>query len=311
MYRFGLPTMPAELSLYALSFLDRILLVRLAGLAEAGLYAIAVKFAQGISVLTRGFQLAWPPLAYSIADDEEARIFYARVVSWFLALCAFAVVGLWLLAPWVARLLTAPEFFDSHEAVGLVATGVTLYALYMVLIVVLGRTGRTELGFPATAAGAGANIALNLILIPPYGIIGAGVALVGSYVVVIAVMLAFTQRVFHVPYEWARIAQAILIAGALIAVGEIWVGITGAGAFTARLAISLAYPAVLWVTRFPSPEERREIRVRLAPDRLGATLRSLGRAEPSVAAAGPEEERRPRLAAEVIEAETRDEDSAY
>ena len=45
--RFGLPTMPAELSLYLLNFVDRIIIVRSAGLAEAGLYSLAVKFAQG------------------------------------------------------------------------------------------------------------------------------------------------------------------------------------------------------------------------------------------------------------------------
>ena len=77
MLRFGLPTMPAELTLYSLNFIDRILIVRLAGLAEAGLYALAIKFAQGINVLARGFQLAFPPLAYSIADDDEARRAYS------------------------------------------------------------------------------------------------------------------------------------------------------------------------------------------------------------------------------------------
>ena len=96
MFRFGLPTMPAELSLYSLNFIDRIIIVRLAGLAEAGLYALAIKFAQAINVLVRGFQLAWPPLAYSIRDDDEARHAYALIVTWFLAVCAFAVVGLWL-----------------------------------------------------------------------------------------------------------------------------------------------------------------------------------------------------------------------
>ena len=41
MLRFGLPTMPAELSLYSLNFIDRIMIVRLVGLAEAGLYTLA------------------------------------------------------------------------------------------------------------------------------------------------------------------------------------------------------------------------------------------------------------------------------
>jgi O-antigen/teichoic acid export membrane protein len=96
--RFGLPTMPAELSLYALNFVDRIIIVRTVGLAEAGLYSLAVKFAQAVNVLVRGFQLAWPPLAYSIRDDDEARRAYAAVVTWFVAGCAFVVVGMWLFA---------------------------------------------------------------------------------------------------------------------------------------------------------------------------------------------------------------------
>ena len=98
MFRFGLPTMPAELTLYSLNFIDRILIVRLAGLAEAGLYSLAIKFAQGINVLARGFQLAFPPLAYSIADDDEARRAYSLIVTWFAAVCAFGVAGLWLLS---------------------------------------------------------------------------------------------------------------------------------------------------------------------------------------------------------------------
>ena len=128
MFRFGLPTMPAELSLYSLNFIDRIIIVRTVGLAEAGLYALAVKFAQAMQVLVRGFQLAWPPLAYSIRDDDEARRAYAAIFTWFAAVLAFAASGLWLLSRWIVRLLAAPDFFDSYEAIGLLATGIALYA---------------------------------------------------------------------------------------------------------------------------------------------------------------------------------------
>src|SRR5918994_511827 len=140
MARFGLPTMPAELSLYSLNFIDRLLLVRIAGLADAGLYSLSIKFAQAVNVLVKGFQLAWPPLAYSIEDDDEARRAYAVIVTWFVVVCTFFVTGLWLLSRWMVRVLAAPEFFESYEAIGLVSTGVMLYALYLVLVVVLGRT---------------------------------------------------------------------------------------------------------------------------------------------------------------------------
>jgi O-antigen/teichoic acid export membrane protein len=144
LFRFGLPTMPAEVSLYLLNFVDRLIIVRSLGLAEAGLYSLAVKFAQAVNVLVRGFQLAWPPLAYSIRDDDEARRVYATIVTLFVAGCAWAVAGMWLFSRWIVRALAAPKFFDSWEAIGLISTAVTLYALYLVLVVILGRTGRTR-----------------------------------------------------------------------------------------------------------------------------------------------------------------------
>jgi O-antigen/teichoic acid export membrane protein len=277
MLRFGLPTMPAELTLYSLNFIDRIIIVRLAGLAEAGLYALAVKFAQGLNVLARGFQLAFPPLAYSISDDDEARRAYALLVTWFAAVLAFAVTGLWLEARWIVRLLAADEFFASYEAIGLLATGIALYALYLAMVVVLGRTGRTEFGLPATASAVVVNVALNLILVPTEGIVGAGFALVASYVVVIALMYVFTQRLFRVPYEWGRLAMVVLVAGALVGFGELVMPTSGFVGFVGRGTLWLAYPLVLWGLGFLSGEERQWLGVQLRPAAVRAALAGLGR----------------------------------
>jgi len=297
--RFGLPTMPAELSLYALNFVDRIIIVRSLGLAEAGLYSLAVKFAQGVNVLVRGFQLAWPPLAYSIRDDGEARRVYAAVVTWFVAAMAFVVAGMWLLSRWIVRALAAPEFFDAYEPIGLLAAGAALYALYMVLLVILGRTGRTEFNFPATAAALAANVALNLVLVPPFGIVGAGVALVCSYLVVLALMYGFTQRLFPVPYQWSRLTRAVLAASALIAAGELLLPPDGADGLLLRTALWLAYPLALLATGFFTPDERRWLTRLRHPGELATQLRSLRPAAAGVDGSIPE----------AMEAELIDEDA--
>jgi O-antigen/teichoic acid export membrane protein len=273
--RFGLPTMPAELSLYLLNFVDRIILVRSAGAGAVGLYSLAVKFAQGVNVLVRGFQLAWPPLAYSIRDDGEARRTYAAVVTWFTAGCAFVVAGMWLLSRWIVRALAAPEFFGSYKAIGLVATGVTLYALYMVLVVILGRTGRTEFNFPATAAALATNIALNLVLVPPLGIVGAGLALVASYLVVLALMYSFTQRLFPVPYEWGRLARIVLVSATLVGGGELLLPTEGFAGLIARTAFWFGYPLMLLAVGFFTKAERTWLARLRRPGELAAQLRSL------------------------------------
>ncbi|HEU5143535.1 MAG TPA: lipopolysaccharide biosynthesis protein [Solirubrobacterales bacterium] len=288
MLRFGLPTMPAELSLYALNFVDRVIIVLALGAAEAGLYALAVKFAQGVNILVRGFQLAWPPLAYSIRDDAEARRFYAVVVSLFVAGIAPVVIGIWLFARWIARALAAPEFFDSYEAAGLISAAIALYALYMVQLVILGRTGRTELNLPATLAALLVNVVLNLVLVPPLGIVGAGIALVASYLVVVALMYGFTQRLFPVPYEWSRLARVVAIAAALIGIGEALLPTEGALGLLARAALLSAYPIVLLASGFFSAEERRWLRHLRHPRELLTQLRAARERPPTVDGGLPE-----------------------
>jgi O-antigen/teichoic acid export membrane protein len=278
--RFGLPTMPAEVSLYLLNFVDRIIIVRSVGLAEAGLYSLAIKFAQAVNVLVRGFQLAWPPLAYSIRDDGEARRAYATVVTLFVAGCAFVVTGMWLFSRWIVRALAAPEFFDSYEAVGLIATAVTLYAVYMVLVVILGRTGRTEFNLPATLAALAANVVLNLILVPSLGIVGAGLALVASYVVVLTLMYVFTQRLFPVPYQWGRLARVVLTAAVLVGAGELLTPTAGAAGLLGRAALFAAYPLALFASGFFTPGERVWLARLRHPGELAASFQRL-RSEPS------------------------------
>ncbi|HEX7060230.1 MAG TPA: lipopolysaccharide biosynthesis protein [Solirubrobacterales bacterium] len=297
--RFGLPTMPAELSLYALNFVDRIIILRSVGAAEAGLYSLAVKFAQGVNVLVRGFQLAWPPLAYSIREDGEARRAYAAIVTWFVAGCAFFVTGMWLLSRQIVRLLAAPKFFDSHEAIGLIATAVTLYALYMVLVVILGRTGRTEFNFPASLAALAANVALNLALVPPLGIVGAGIALVASYLVVLALMYGFTQRLFPVPYQWARLARVALVSAALIGIGEAILPTAGIEGWVGRSAFWLAYPFALLASGFFTAGERAWLVGLRRPSELIDRYRAARARPPAVEGALPE----------AYEAELMDEDS--
>ena len=307
MLRFGLPTMPAELSLYSLNFIDRIILVRLAGLAEAGLYALAVKFAQGINVLARGIQLAWPPLAYSIQDDEEARRVYSVIFTWFAAVLAFGVTGLWLEARWIVRLLAAPEFFASYQAVGLLATGIALYALYLAMVVILGRTGRTEFSFPATIAAMATNIVLNLVLVPSHGHRRSGACAgrllpggPGADVCVHAAALPGSVRVAA-----PRAGRALRGGARRRRRGPA----SHLGVRRPRRAaprVWLAYPAVLYAMGFLHEEERSRLVALLRPSAIAARARSLrDRRRRRRRLSGT-----PGLGPEVYEVAARDEDRA-
>ncbi len=270
--RFGLPTLPAEASVYALSLVDRFYIYHFKSQALAGMYAIAVSLAGAIALIVRAFQYAWPPLAYSVVDDHEAARLYGLVTTYYALVAGAVVAGLALLGRWVVRLLAAHSYFGAYRALPWVALGWALYGLWVVFLVIAGRAKVTRRNFPAALAGLVANVALILLLVPPLGIAGAGVALCGAYLVMLAVMHVLTRRAFAVTFEWRRLAQLCLVMGGIAAVGDVLLPTAGLVGFVTRAAALLAIPLVLALTGFFHRQERTELRALLARvRRLNAT----------------------------------------
>lgn len=250
MLRFGLPTVPAEVSVFALFFVDRLYLYRVESEDAAGLYSLSVKLAAGVIFTVRAFQYAWPPLAYSIAEDAEASRVYARITTYYVLVTGVVVVGLALLGRWVVRLFAAPEFFGAHEALPWVALGWALYGLFLVLVAMAGRAQVTVRNAPAAFCGLVVNVVLLALLVGPLGIAGAGLALVGALLVMLAVMYALTHRLFPVAFEWGRLALLAGVMGAVAVAGELLAPEAGTGGFALRtLALAVLVPA-LWAAGF-------------------------------------------------------------
>jgi O-antigen/teichoic acid export membrane protein len=267
--RFGLPTVPAEASVYALSIVDRYYLFHDRSQSLAGLYSIAIKLAGAVAFIVRAFQYAWPPLAYSITDDAEAARLYGLVTTYYLLVSGWVVAGLALLGRWVLRLLAAPSFFGAYKALPWVALGWAMYGLWVVFLVVAGRAKVTTRNFPASIAGLAANIVLLLVLVPPLGLAGAGLALCGAYVVMLSIMHLLTRSAFAVQFEWRRLAQLILIVGGLAAAGDLALPTSGVVGFASRLAVLVAIGPALLATRFLHTAELGEARALVARVRSG------------------------------------------
>ncbi|MEJ7796966.1 MAG: lipopolysaccharide biosynthesis protein [Solirubrobacteraceae bacterium] len=254
--RFGVPTVPADATVFALNVIDRAYLARTQGFATAGVFAVSVKLATAVILAVRGFQLAWPPLAYSIDDDERARRFYAAVTTWFVVVTGLVVAALTLLGRWAVRLLAAPKSFEAHEALPWVALGWAMYGLFLVLVTIGGRAGVTTRNFPAALAGVLVNIVVLVVLVEPLGIAGAGIALVASYAVMLVVLHLLTRRLFAVPFEWGRLAQAVTVLAGIAVGGELLLPTAGVEGFVLRSLALAAIPVVLLATGFMRADER-------------------------------------------------------
>jgi O-antigen/teichoic acid export membrane protein len=243
---YGAPTVPADAAIFALNVVDRSYLLHTTDPIQADRFALAAKLSTVVIVAVRGFQSAWPPLAYSVDDHEEAQQLYARVTTWYVAVTGVLVAGVALVGPWAVRLLASDErFYGATEALPWVALGWGLYGLVLVLITVGGRAKVTTRNAPAAISGLAANGLLLVLLVEPLGIAGAGIALCGGYLVILVVLYLLTRELFSVPFAWSAMGRAVLLSATVAAAGVLLVPDTGAGNLAIRFALGLSLPALL------------------------------------------------------------------
>jgi O-antigen/teichoic acid export membrane protein len=291
MLRFGLPTVPADASVYALQVADRFYLFRIFSQSAAGQYAIAIKLATVVFVAVRGFQYAWPPLAYSIESDEDAARLYSLVTTYYALATGVVVCAVALLGRWMVRLLAAHEYFGAYRALPWLALGWALYGLYLVFVAISGRARVTSRNFPAGAAGLAVNVALLVLLVPHsgagLGIAGAGIALCGAYVAMLLVMYLLTRGLFKVGFEWLRLAKLAAILAGVAVSGELLLPTHGLAGLALRAVWLALVPAALALTRFFHPHELAQARRLLADARRRVAAFRAGHGEVEAYAEDP------------------------
>lgn len=278
MLDFGLPTVPADVIVYCLQVADRYYIFNDYSKRAAGQYAIALQLATVVFVAVRGFQYAWPPLAYSVRSEAVLQRLYSFVSTWFVLATGVIVAGVVLLGRWLVRLLSAPQYFGAHTALPWLALAWTLYGLYQMAIIITGRAMVTRRNVPAAAAGLAVNVLLLLWLVPGssgplpggglgLGIAGAGIALCGAYVAMLVVIHASTWSVFPVSFQWARLGRLVLVLGGVSISGELLLPTSGATGLISRALWLTLIPALLMVTRFLQPREVDQARILISTAR--------------------------------------------
>jgi len=233
----NLPGMQRELLLYglpltltcALDFIvsssDRLLLGALAGVAAAGAYSAGYDLAQqGMTALMMTVNLGAFPMAVRALETGGAAALQAQLKRHAVILLGLALpasVALVVLGPTLASVALGPEFRSAAAElipiIGVAALAGGLKAYYFDLAFQLGRDTRRQVW--VSGAAAIANVALNLALIPRYGVLGSAWATVASFVLGLGLSIGLRPPSLTMPVpwrEWRNIAIATVAMAAAI-----------------------------------------------------------------------------------------------
>jgi O-antigen/teichoic acid export membrane protein len=251
MLRFGLPYLPAMLASIMVQVIDRPIVLAMTDADTLGLYQTGYKLGIFMMLVVSMFQYAWQPFFLNNAREKNAKEIFAKVMTLFVlaASLLWVVVSLFIdnLAAW--EFASGRSIIENHFLPGLVVVPVILLAylfngIYVNLQAGLYITEKTRYFPLITIAGALVNVAVNLLLIPLLGIVGAALATLASYMVMAALLHYFSQKFYPIVYEYAKLAKILSVVfftgGAyyylLFCVGlETWHRFALLGAFLAML----------------------------------------------------------------------------
>ncbi len=240
--KFGLPLIGAIWAYSILQYTGAYLIERYMTLADVGIYNIAYRLAGIPLFITLGFRQMWVPIFYENMASENYKTIQ-RLMSLFILLMTL-VSGITILyAKEAILLLFDIRYHDAIPVVGWIVLGVFLLGILPLSNSFLGYAKKFGLtSWIALIAGA-VNIALNILLIPRFGVKGAAFTLIISYFLYFAGGILFTRR------EFAKVVnyRAIVMSALLFLPSILYTEFTSGTPFTWQELIIKTFILTVWI----------------------------------------------------------------
>ncbi len=267
MASYGLPFVPHQLQGMTMEVIPSQAVGYMLGLAEAGVYGIAMKFAMPVTFIVNSVQAAWVPYKFQVhADDENPAEVFRTIITYYIAAILYLWVGVSLWGPELVWLMGQENYYPAAALVPFAALVPVSRGIYFMLGTGMELSDDTR-PFPlVTAAGLVTAAISALVLIPRFGVAGGAIAAANSFIALTVVIYYFSQKRFAIRYDFSTLFTLVALAVAAVALGFARLNQPLAVRLSLAVIISLAFPLVEFAVLLRSSTERHRMR------RLWATV---------------------------------------
>ena len=184
---------------------------------QLGIYSANFKLGVLMTIFIQMFRFASEPFFFSHAKDRNAPTLYAKVMTYFVIFCLLIFLGVMfymdILQHFVGR--TGSDYRDGLSIVPIILIANMLYGIVFNLSIWFKLSDKTYYGTIISIIGSITTLLCFFILIPRIGYMGAAIAHLGCYSVMMLVSYFWGQRVMPIPYQIGRITIYCVLAAIL------------------------------------------------------------------------------------------------
>lgn len=227
LYRFGLPLIADPLLNWANNMADRFFIQVYVGTAALGIYSVGYNLGfTVVSIVATPIFAVLPTLlfrAWDANDRDDARRLLAQFSSILPLVCLPGMLSLTFFGEPVIVLLAGEAFRGAHEFVFWISLGYLLMWIGDMYGYMLMANARQYLYSASLIGAVAVNLALNAILVPDLGAIGAAYATAGSLLTLAVFLYALTVRAGYARPPIRGPAAICAVAGACwVAADQLW-----------------------------------------------------------------------------------------
>ena len=175
---FGIPLIPHSMGYFLLSSADRFVINDRFGLADVGIYMVAVQLVSVMGLLFDAINNAFVPWLYerlkrNISSEKK------EIVRWTYGYCLILICLVFLafsIGPLLLTWIAGEKYKAAGQLVGWLALGQVLHGMYLMVTNYIFFSKRTGLLSLSTISAGLINIGLLILLTSYMGLIGAAIA---------------------------------------------------------------------------------------------------------------------------------------
>ena len=212
MVRFSVPLIANNLAWWILNSSDKYMIQFLRGASDVGVYSVAYKIPTIMTTITSLFSASMRISAIPNYEEEESKKFVNKTFYGYICLLGCITSGMIVCVKIFAWILFQKDFFIAWRVSAILLLGYMFYAIAEYIGIVFLATNKTTYILHSCATGAVINIILNIILINYMGYIGAAVATVISYFVLLIIRIIKARYIMNFGTSiWMLLISSVLI----------------------------------------------------------------------------------------------------
>ncbi|MCK5430850.1 MAG: polysaccharide biosynthesis C-terminal domain-containing protein, partial [Anaerolineales bacterium] len=210
--RFCLPTVPASITGWVVPFSDRSIIMNRLGPELQGVYTGAYLIGNIPYMITGLLSFVLLPALSKLYDEDrmsEVKTHLSYTLKYFVAFTIPFTLGAALLGKQILNITSPNIATQGYFIVPLIALSTMILGICVIVEHILVLVKKTRIVGITWAVAAVVNLAINIIVIPRIGILGAAISTLAAYSLALGIVVYYSFKEFRFSIDWRFVIKSL------------------------------------------------------------------------------------------------------